>query len=56
MYHTKNDSNEIVYIKAEINRLLKQPLPSNIISGEEFKDKYNELCNAINDRSICNNP
>lgn len=56
MHLTENNSNEIEDIKTEINRLLKHPLPSNIISDEEFKDKYNELCNAINNRSIYNNP
>lgn len=38
----------------EISRLLKTPLPTDIISEKEVKDKYNELCNTISNKRISN--
>ena len=56
MYNTKNNYNAIEYMKIEINRLLKKSLPSNIISDEEFKNKYDELCNDFCYKHISNKP
>lgn len=54
MHLTENDSNQIKYMKMEISRLLKTPLPTDIIIEKEVKDKYNELCNTISNKRISN--